>query len=161
MKTIIKNSLITMALIFIFKSNAQSIQRLMNETNVIFVINKKNFEVNDIINYSNPEKLAKILGRIFKRYPKSVFYHGVIKGRYSIEGYSIKPVLGTSMNLYKDKPYFPGDNFFPGDQFAQGNIFKINSIETKVVSNSKTEIIFKSGKSESIKPSVNKKLKRF
>ncbi len=82
MKIEIKNILILLVLTTSVGINAQFKGRMSKETKILFVVHAGDYEIQDLIRYSDAEKLGM---KLAKKYPKSAFYHGVLKGRYSVE----------------------------------------------------------------------------
>ncbi|WP_273568798.1 hypothetical protein [Maribacter halichondriae] len=71
---------------------------------------------------------------ILKEYPNSMFYIGLLKGSYELNKNTITPVRGSTVIMYTNKQFFPGNQFFPGDQFSPDDPFDLGNAKAKVIS---------------------------
>ncbi|WP_143144230.1 hypothetical protein [Flaviramulus basaltis] len=128
----------------------QAQSRSLKTTKVVCVVENRTNNIVGLELFDQQESKALI-----KKYPKSKFYLGILKGTFTVKDNLVKPSKNTSIIIYTNKNelpgdmfipgdmFLPGDMFIPGDMFSTGHNFFINNSKLQVIESSKSQLVFK------------------
>ncbi|MCJ7467667.1 MAG: hypothetical protein MUO53_13355 [Maribacter sp.] len=111
------------------------------KTKVVLVMDLKSDVVKHLVLYSDFEKLNE--SQLLTLYPLSEFYIGQFNGSYEIVHDAIKPVRNSTIIMYTEKLFFPGEHFLASKDLLPGIRFDIGKIKAKIVAVKKGELIIK------------------
>lgn len=120
-------------------SGAQTLST--KETKVVLVIGPKSEAVTHITLFNTFQKMDKDL--ILRKYPDAKFYIGLLKGTYELNNDTIDPSSDSTIIMYTEKQFFPGERFSTNEEIAPGDRFDLGKTKAKVVSNKKGELTLK------------------
>lgn len=113
----------------------QAQTRSTKETKVVLLVNKSLNNVTGIILFDAKNAEHELP----TKYPKSIFYLGVLKGSFELIEDKIEPKSGATITMYTNKQLFANDHFSPGEV----EDITIGKFKTKVISSKKGELILK------------------
>ena len=111
----------------------QAQTRSTAETKVILVAHKDSNQITNIELFM--DQITE--NEMSKKYPKSIFFLGLFKGRYELNNNAILPKSESIITMYTDKQLFSNGQFMPSKNM------KIGNIKTKEISRKKGELIMK------------------
>ena len=116
--------------ILLFGLNVKAQTRSTAETKVILVVNKDSNHIANIELF----KPQITENEMSKKYPKSIFFLGLFKGRYELNNNVIVPKSESIVTMYTDK------QLFSNSQFSPNKNLKIGNLKAKEISRKKGEI---------------------
>ncbi len=133
-----KNILIFIALL-IMSCDAIAQTIATNESKIIVVVNKAENTIDKLLHYNTFNELSTL--EIEKKYPKSNFYLGLLKGKYRITNDEIELGKAATLTIYANKKYYPKDDKLSSKDIKIGKTIQIGNTKTIVVTNKDGEII--------------------
>ena len=125
-------------LFFLLPLSIKGQTKTTKETKVIAVIMDDRFAALELFENTNNQK-----ERLLKKYPKSKFYIGLLKGRYEIKEQTVIPLSEATITLFTAKQVFKDDVLFKNKKLKQGETINIGKTKAKVVASKKGELIIK------------------
>ncbi len=80
---------------------------------------------------------------LIKKYPKSKFFIGLLKGKYEVKNGVIIPQNDTTIAIYTEKQIFHKTGIFSKEEPKSGDVITIGKTKAKVISSKKGELIIK------------------
>ncbi len=128
-------------LFFSVVSQVKAQSKTTKETRVVVVITKE--EISTLVHY---ERFRSSRELFLKKYDKSKFFIGVLKGKYRVENDQILPLPEATITIYTEKQIFNKAGLFSKEKPKPGDLLKVGKIKAKVITAGKEEITVKANK---------------
>lgn len=109
------------------------------ETKVILAVEAASEGITQVVLFNTFEQMNG--KEIFKKYPNCQFYIGLLQGRYEVKEDRVLPSKGSTVIMYTEYRYLSDNSMLHDKRTLTGNQLDLGTGKTKVVSNSKGELI--------------------